>query len=116
MHLPLLRCRSARFGFVSLANNHSLDFTEAGLLETMEVLQREGIAFAGRRLEKVLAGGQDAVWWGLGQRRRCGARAKACMYSSGRRNVQLCSLFLLRCGMLPLQGLGLKKRQSGRRL
>ena len=39
--------RAARFGFVGLANNHSLDYFEEGLVETMEVLWREGVAFAG---------------------------------------------------------------------
>jgi hypothetical protein len=39
--------RAARFAFVSLANNHSLDFYEEGLAETMATLKRHNIAFAG---------------------------------------------------------------------
>lgn len=33
--------------FVSLANNHSLDYREAGLAETQRVLRAAGIAHAG---------------------------------------------------------------------
>lgn len=45
--VPCPICRAARFDFVSLANNHSLDYKEAGLLETQQVLRSAGIAFAG---------------------------------------------------------------------
>jgi poly-gamma-glutamate capsule biosynthesis protein CapA/YwtB (metallophosphatase superfamily) len=37
----------AGFDVVSLANNHALDYGEAGLLETMETLERMGILYAG---------------------------------------------------------------------
>jgi poly-gamma-glutamate capsule biosynthesis protein CapA/YwtB (metallophosphatase superfamily) len=37
----------AGFDVVSLANNHALDYGEAGLLETMEILERMGILYAG---------------------------------------------------------------------
>lgn len=43
----LYTCRSLNVSFVSLANNHSLDFLEPGLQETVAVLQQQGIAFAG---------------------------------------------------------------------
>lgn len=39
--------RNAGFDFVSLANNHSLDYREAGLAETRRVLHAAGIACAG---------------------------------------------------------------------
>lgn len=39
--------RAARVSFASLANNHIIDFGTAGLLETIEVLDRAGIAHAG---------------------------------------------------------------------
>ena len=39
--------REARIHYASLANNHSLDFCEEGLVETVETLEREGIKFAG---------------------------------------------------------------------
>ena len=38
---------SACIRFVSLANNHSLDYFEQGLLDSREALQKHGIAFAG---------------------------------------------------------------------
>ncbi len=34
--------------FVSLANNHCLDYGQAGLLETQQALDEAGIAHAGR--------------------------------------------------------------------
>eukprot|EP01025_Chloroclados_australasicus_P008788 TRINITY_DN13232_c0_g1_i3.p1 TRINITY_DN13232_c0_g1~~TRINITY_DN13232_c0_g1_i3.p1 ORF type:complete len:411 (-),score=63.43 TRINITY_DN13232_c0_g1_i3:82-1314(-) len=37
----------ANFEYVSLANNHSLDYCEAGLIETVKVLQEAGIQFSG---------------------------------------------------------------------
>lgn len=37
----------ASFDYVSLANNHSLDFLVPGLVETKHVLQDTGIAFSG---------------------------------------------------------------------
>lgn len=42
-----MRCRAARIDFVSLANNHCLDYKQAGLAETQRVLAAGGIAFAG---------------------------------------------------------------------
>jgi poly-gamma-glutamate capsule biosynthesis protein CapA/YwtB (metallophosphatase superfamily) len=39
--------REARVNYASLANNHSLDFCEEGLRETVATLANEGIAFAG---------------------------------------------------------------------
>ena len=42
--------RAARFDFLSLANNHCLDYGAAGLLETQRVLQDAGIACAGAGL------------------------------------------------------------------
>ncbi|MFQ5863326.1 MAG: CapA family protein [Candidatus Brocadiales bacterium] len=39
--------KAAGINFVSLANNHILDFREEGLVETIEVLDRAGIAHAG---------------------------------------------------------------------
>jgi poly-gamma-glutamate synthesis protein (capsule biosynthesis protein) len=39
--------KAAHIGFVSLANNHVLDFEEAGLLETLDYLDKAGIAHAG---------------------------------------------------------------------
>lgn len=39
--------KNAGFDFVSLANNHSLDYREAGLAETRRVLHAAGIACAG---------------------------------------------------------------------
>jgi len=39
--------KRAGFSIVSLANNHTLDCGKAGLLETMEILRRAGIAFCG---------------------------------------------------------------------
>ena len=38
---------AARIDYASLANNHTLDFREAGLVETMDTLKKAGIAFAG---------------------------------------------------------------------
>ncbi len=40
-------CRAARIDFVSLANNHCLDFKQAGLAETQHALAAAGIAYAG---------------------------------------------------------------------
>lgn len=37
----------AKIDYVSLANNHTLDFSRTGLLETIDVLQKAGIAYAG---------------------------------------------------------------------
>lgn len=44
----------AGFNLLSLANNHILDYYEKGLLETMEILDRNNIAYAGagRNLEE----------------------------------------------------------------
>jgi poly-gamma-glutamate capsule biosynthesis protein CapA/YwtB (metallophosphatase superfamily) len=42
--------RAARFDFLSLANNHCLDYGAAGLLETQRVLQDAGMACAGAGL------------------------------------------------------------------
>ena len=39
--------KEAGFNFVSLANNHIMDFGEQGLFETIELLKRNNIAFAG---------------------------------------------------------------------
>lgn len=39
--------RAANINFCSLANNHSLDWERAGLLETMNTLKKSGILFAG---------------------------------------------------------------------
>ncbi|KAI9032127.1 putative polyglutamate biosynthesis protein [Hyaloraphidium curvatum] len=39
--------RAARIGHVSCANNHVLDFSEEGLQDTIESLERGGISFAG---------------------------------------------------------------------
>jgi poly-gamma-glutamate capsule biosynthesis protein CapA/YwtB (metallophosphatase superfamily) len=39
--------KAARVHYVSLANNHSLDFCEEGLVETVRSLEEEGIKFAG---------------------------------------------------------------------
>lgn len=48
MHPDNIDClRVAGFDVCTLANNHSLDFGRAGLLETLEVLRRAGIATAG---------------------------------------------------------------------
>ncbi|PRW20840.1 poly-gamma-glutamate biosynthesis isoform A [Chlorella sorokiniana] len=44
-NLPALK--AARIDFVSLANNHCLDYKQAGLAETQLVLASAGIAFAG---------------------------------------------------------------------
>ena len=59
--LPAPARRSARLAFVSLANNHSLDFTESGLAETLEVLEGEGIACAGGWLRAWQLGGYYLV-------------------------------------------------------
>jgi len=47
---------SARVRCVSLANNHTLDFCEEGLAETMDLLAAAGIAYAGagRNLEEAM--------------------------------------------------------------
>ncbi len=49
--------RAANIRFVSLANNHLLDFEEAGLLDTLRHLDAAGIkhAGAGRNLEEAMA-------------------------------------------------------------
>jgi len=39
--------RAANINFCSLANNHTLDWERAGLLETMNTLKKSGILFAG---------------------------------------------------------------------
>jgi poly-gamma-glutamate capsule biosynthesis protein CapA/YwtB (metallophosphatase superfamily) len=39
--------RAARIDAVSLANNHTLDYGERGLLDTLECLERAGIRYAG---------------------------------------------------------------------
>lgn len=39
--------REAKITYTSLANNHTLDFCEEGLAETVSTLKEEGIAFAG---------------------------------------------------------------------
>ena len=39
--------RMAALDYVSLANNHSMDFLAPGLLETQRVLEDTGIAFSG---------------------------------------------------------------------
>ncbi len=46
--------RDAGISFVSLANNHSMNFGEKGIVDTMRYLSDVGIAYAG-------AGGNDAV-------------------------------------------------------
>ena len=38
---------SGRWRFLSVANNHVLDFKAPGAVETIDVLGREGFAFAG---------------------------------------------------------------------
>ncbi|KAF2177218.1 putative polyglutamate biosynthesis protein [Zopfia rhizophila CBS 207.26] len=48
MHPANIEClKEARISYVSLANNHTLDFSEAGLLETVRTIKGSGIAFAG---------------------------------------------------------------------
>lgn len=42
--------KAARFDYVTLANNHTLDFSEEGLEETVQTVQGAGIAFAGAGL------------------------------------------------------------------
>lgn len=48
MHPANIECLKVRkLDYVSLANNHTLDFGRSGLFETVEVLERAGIAYAG---------------------------------------------------------------------
>lgn len=48
MHPVNVRClNEADINYVSLANNHTLDFSKFGLLETVRTLKDAGIAFAG---------------------------------------------------------------------
>lgn len=46
---------TARFRFVSMANNHSLDYGFEGLVESMHTLKEAGIAFAGVGVEEEAA-------------------------------------------------------------
>ncbi|KAK3701488.1 hypothetical protein LTR37_015462 [Vermiconidia calcicola] len=39
--------QAARIHYVGLANNHTLDFSEPGLLETVQTVRKAGVAFAG---------------------------------------------------------------------
>ena len=39
--------QTARISYAGLANNHTLDFSERGLLETVKTVKKAGIAFAG---------------------------------------------------------------------
>src|SRR5579871_4745235 len=39
--------KAARIDYASCANNHTLDFCEEGLVDTVRTLKKEGIAFAG---------------------------------------------------------------------
>jgi poly-gamma-glutamate capsule biosynthesis protein CapA/YwtB (metallophosphatase superfamily) len=43
----IVALKEARVDYASLANNHTLDFCEEGLLETVRTLKSAGIAFAG---------------------------------------------------------------------
>ncbi|KAF2655523.1 polyglutamate biosynthesis protein [Lophiostoma macrostomum CBS 122681] len=48
MHPTNIQClKEARVSYVSLANNHTLDFAGPGLLETVRTVKSAGIAFAG---------------------------------------------------------------------
>lgn len=48
MHPANIEClKAAQVDYVSLANNHTLDFGRSGLMETIDVLQDADIAFAG---------------------------------------------------------------------
>lgn len=48
MHPANVAClKAAKIAYVSLANNHTLDFCREGLHETIEVLESSGIAYAG---------------------------------------------------------------------
>lgn len=48
MHPSNVRClQEAGLNYVSLANNHTLDFSRTGLLETVRTMKEAGIAFAG---------------------------------------------------------------------
>lgn len=46
----------AHIGFVNLANNHILDYSEEGLIETLQVLQNAGIQSAGAGMNEEEAG------------------------------------------------------------
>jgi poly-gamma-glutamate capsule biosynthesis protein CapA/YwtB (metallophosphatase superfamily) len=39
--------QAAKISYAGLANNHTLDFSEPGLLETVKIVKKAGIAFAG---------------------------------------------------------------------
>ena len=48
MHPTNIQClKEARVDYTSLANNHTLDFSKEGLLETVHTVKKAGIAFAG---------------------------------------------------------------------
>ncbi|KAF2281395.1 putative polyglutamate biosynthesis protein [Westerdykella ornata] len=48
MHPTNIQClKEARINYASLANNHTLDFSEEGLLETVRTVRNAGISFAG---------------------------------------------------------------------
>lgn len=48
MHPENIQClREASISYTSLANNHTLDFSSPGLLETVRTVKAAGIAFAG---------------------------------------------------------------------
>jgi poly-gamma-glutamate synthesis protein (capsule biosynthesis protein) len=46
---------AANIGFVNLANNHILDYSEEGLVETLQVLQEAGIQYAGAGMNRAEA-------------------------------------------------------------
>jgi poly-gamma-glutamate capsule biosynthesis protein CapA/YwtB (metallophosphatase superfamily) len=76
MHPGNVPCvKQAKVDCCVLANNHVLDWGQAGLLETLSVLRREGLAAAGagtdlaeaeRPVEIALAGGVRLLVFGLG--------------------------------------------------
>jgi poly-gamma-glutamate capsule biosynthesis protein CapA/YwtB (metallophosphatase superfamily) len=47
--------KTAGIDFCSLANNHTLDWERAGLIETINTLKKSGIAFAGARISNLEA-------------------------------------------------------------
>jgi poly-gamma-glutamate capsule biosynthesis protein CapA/YwtB (metallophosphatase superfamily) len=68
LHAPLSHAkylRQAGFGVVSLANNHSLDFGSAGLIQTVSALREQGIRFVGAGDGTVVQGHQVVERRGL---------------------------------------------------
>lgn len=63
-HAPALA--QAGFDVLSLANNHLLDFGREGLVETMEALQRQGLAHVGAGLSYQEAH-RPLIWQGKGR-------------------------------------------------